>query len=164
MWPRQKQRRFPTAGRAFSRTRPHSRATRTRGRRRNRRARCGRQRRWRRELREWRKTGGGAGAYAEGAAAASQSIRALHDSIFIDSIKKALGGTAEQFADKTRGARGSPSAAKAAGESKPVIAAVNRCATQNQAIAAVNGCATQTQMRNRFFLRSMEPCPSRTDL
>jgi hypothetical protein len=88
----------------------------------------------------------------------------LHDSIFIDSIKKALGGTAEQFADKTRGARGSPSAAKAAGESKPVIAAVNRCATQNQAIAAVNGCATQTQMRNRFFLRSMEPCPSRTDL
>jgi hypothetical protein len=42
-----------------------------------------------------------------------------------------------------------PSVAKANAESQPVIAAVNRCATQKR-------------RQSRVFLHSVPPCPSRT--
>jgi hypothetical protein len=43
-----------------------------------------------------------------------------------------LGGTTEQVTEKVFPRRRLTSAAKADSENKPVIAAVNRCATQNQ--------------------------------
>jgi len=43
--------------------------------------------------------------------------------------------------------------AKAGSENKSVIAAVNRCATQNQERDAVNHCATQTKCNHQVFRR-----------
>jgi hypothetical protein len=59
----------------------------------------------------------------------------------------ALGGTTEEGAEKlpSRG-EGVTSAAKAVDENKPVIAAVNRCAAQNQ-------------VQHRFFPQPVKPCP-----
>jgi hypothetical protein len=64
-------------------------------------------------------------------------------------VLSGLNGTAEQLAEKVHSVP--QSAAKADTENTPVIAAVNRCATQNQ-------------VQRRVFLQLVKPCPTQNHL
>src|ERR1035441_8504928 len=80
---------------------------------------------------------------------ARSSPRALKRNTF-----SATYGTTEELAEKVPFlASGVTPAAKAGTENKLVVAAVNRCATQNQA----RHCATQNQVRHRVFHQPVKP-------